>query len=109
MNQRSQFKAMDSYFQSLLSETVVEPLAPQPELAQPLSTPAPFAEPVIEQQTRLADLWLKVEPLTESQRSAQSVEQVKVQARRPQPPRLRCGKTLSRAKSFRRYFLWSLA
>ena len=104
MNQGSQFKAMDSYFQSLLSETVAEPLAPQPELAQSLSTPAPFAEPVVEQQTRLADLLAQVEPLTESQRSAQSVEQVKVQPRRPQPPAPPVWKNIEPGKEFQALF-----
>lgn len=104
MNQGSQFKAMDSYFQSLLSENVAEPLAPQPELAQSLSTPAPFAEPVVEQQTRLADLLAQVEPLTESQRSAQSVEQVKVQPRRPQPPAPPVWKNIEPGKEFQALF-----
>lgn len=104
MNQGSQFKAMDSYFQSLLSETVAEPLAPQPELTQPLSTPAPFAEPVVEQQTRLADLLAQVEPLTESQRSTQSVEQVKVQSRRPQPPAPPVWKNIEPGKEFQALF-----
>lgn len=104
MNQGSQFNAMDSYFQSLLSENVAEPLAPQPELAQSLSTPAPFAEPVVEQQTRLADLLAQVEPLTESQRSAQSVEQVKVQPRRPQPPAPPVWKNIEPGKEFQALF-----
>ncbi len=104
MNQGSQFKAMDSYFQSLLSENVAEPLAPQPELAQSLSTPAPFAEPVVEQQTRLADLLAQVEPLTESQRSAQSVEQVIVQPRRPQPPAPPVWKNIEPGKEFQALF-----
>ena len=104
MNQGSQFKAMDSYFQSLLSETVAEPLAPQPELAQPLSTPAPFAEPVVEQQTRLADLLAQVEPLTESQRSTQAVEQEKVRPRRPQPPAPPVWKNIEPGKEFQALF-----
>jgi len=59
MNQGSQFKAMDSYFQSLLSETVAEPLAPQPELAQPLSTPAPLLNPWLNNRLVWPIFWLR--------------------------------------------------
>jgi purine-binding chemotaxis protein CheW len=104
MSQGSQFKAMDSYFQSLLSETVAAPLAPQPELAPSLAAPAPFAEPVVEQQTRLADLLAQVEPLAESRSSIKPVEQVKVQPRKPQPPAPPVWKNIEPGKEFQALF-----
>jgi len=59
---------------------------------------------VVEQQTRLADLLAQVEPLTESQRSTQAVEQVKVQPRRPQPPAPPVWKNIEPGKEFQALF-----
>lgn len=104
MTQGSQFKAMDSYFQSLLSETVSEPLAPQPEIVLPAVTQVPYAEPVVEQQTRLADLLAQVEPLAKSRVVVQPVEQTKVQPRKPQPPVPPEWKNIEPGKEFQALF-----
>ena len=79
MTQGSQLKAMDSYFKSLLSEAVAEK-KPQPEpVKEPVvAAQVPFAEPVVEQQTRLADLLAQVEPLSEAKVVVKTETQVKV-------------------------------
>ena len=55
MTQGSQLQAMDSYFKSLLSEAEPTPMAVQPAPAKEVSPTTQFAEPVAEQQTRLAE------------------------------------------------------
>ena len=55
MTQGSQLKAMDSYFKSLLSETVTDNVPQVVPVKEPaVVAQAPFAEPVVEQQARLS-------------------------------------------------------
>jgi purine-binding chemotaxis protein CheW len=102
MSQDSQFKAMDSYFQSLLSETVSEPLIPQPVLAKEPVLAVPFAEPVVEQQTRLADLLAQVEPISETKATSTTNTQIRVQ--RAQPPAPPVWKNIEPGKEFQALF-----
>ncbi len=102
MSQDSQFKAMDSYFQSLLSETVSEPLVPQPVLAKELAIAVPFAEPVVEQQTRLADLLAQVEPISETKVTSTTSTQIRVQ--KAQPPAPPAWKNIEPGKEFQALF-----
>ncbi len=105
MTQGSQLKAMDSYFKSLLSEAVAEK-TPQPEPVKELVVAAqvPFAEPVVEQQTRLADLLAQVEPLSEAKVVVKTETQVKVTPQVPQPPAPPAWKNIDPGKEFQALF-----
>ena len=105
MTQGSQLKAMDSYFKSLLSEAVAEK-TPQPEPVKELVVAAqvPFAEPVVEQQTRLADLLAQVEPLSEAKVVVKTETQVKVAPKVPQPLAPPAWKNIDPGKEFQALF-----
>lgn len=62
---------------------------------------APFAEPVVEQQTRLADLLAQVEPLSEAKVVVKTETQVKIAPKIPQPP---AWKNIDPGKEFQALF-----
>ena len=105
MTQGSQLKAMDSYFKSLLSETVTDSV-PQvvPDKEPAVVAQAPFAEPVVEQQARLADLLAQVEPLSEAKVVVKTETQVKVAPKVPQPPAPPAWKNIDPGKEFQALF-----
>ena len=105
MTQGSQLKAMDSYFKSLLSGAVAEK-KPQPEpVKEPVvAAQVPFAEPVVEQQTRLADLLAQVEPLSEAKVVVKTETPVKVTPQVPQPPAPPAWKNIDPGKEFQALF-----
>lgn len=72
MSQSSQYKAMESYFNALLSESGAEPLPAAVTAAQPQEAAVAFAEPEREQQ--LAGLLSRVESLAKPE--SQPVEVV---------------------------------
>ena len=105
MTQGSQLKAMDSYFKSLLSETVTDNVPQVVPVKEPVvAAQVPFAEPVVEQQTRLADLLAQVEPLSEAKVVVKTETQVKVAPKVPQPPAPPAWKNIDPGKEFQALF-----
>ena len=105
MTQGSQLKAMDSYFKSLLSETVTDNVPQVVPVKEPaVVVQAPFAEPVVEQQARLADLLAQVEPLSEAKVVVKTETQVKVAPKVPQPPAPPAWKNIDPGKEFQALF-----
>ena len=105
MTQGSQLQAMDSYFKSLLSEAEPTPMAVQPAPAKEVSPTTQFAEPVAEQQTRLADLLAQVEPLAETKPVVKPTVQVKpAVVKTPQPPAPPAWKNIDPGREFQALF-----
>ena len=105
MTQGSQLKAMDSYFKSLLSETVTDNVPQVVPVKEPVvAAQVPFAEPVVEQQARLADLLAQVEPLSEAKVVVKTETQVKVAPKVPQPPAPPAWKNIDPGKEFQALF-----
>lgn len=105
MTQGSQLKAMDSYFKSLLSETVTDNVPQVVPVKEPVvAAQVPFAEPVVEQQTRLADLLAQVEPLSEAKVVVKTETQVKVAPKVLQPPAPPAWKNIDPGKEFQALF-----
>ena len=105
MTQGSQLKAMDSYFKSLLSETVTDNVPQVVPVKEPVvAAQVPFAEPGVEQQTRLADLLAQVEPLSEAKVVVKTETQVKVAPKVPQPPAPPAWKNIDPGKEFQALF-----
>ena len=105
MTQGSQLKAMDSYFKSLLSETVTDNVPQVVPVKEPVvAAQVPFAEPVVEQQTRLADLLAQVEPLSEAKVVVKTETPVNVTPQVPQPPAPPAWKNIDPGKEFQALF-----